>query len=175
MKPIQVIFSVPQQFLPRVRRYWAEGRIQVTATSDESGGELDTGQLVFLDNTVNSSTGTVTLKAQFPNDREQLWPGQYVGVTLQLTVEPNAVVVEQTAIQLGQHGSFVYLIAGGEARPHDITIDRQIGDLAVVSSGLGGGEQVVSRVPRNLRSGMRVTPAPATPAASAEVTLPDSR
>jgi multidrug efflux system membrane fusion protein len=175
MKPIQVTFSVPQQFLPRVRRYWAEGRIKVTATSDDGGGELDMGELVFVDNTVNSSAGTVTLKAQFPNDREQLWPGQFVGVTLQLTVESNAVVVEQTAVQLGQHGSFVYLIADGEARSHDITVDRQIGELAVVSSGLRGSEQVVSRVPRNLRSGMRVAPAPATPVASAEVTLPDSR
>jgi len=175
MKPIQVTFSVPQQFLPRVRRYWAKGRIKVSATGDDGGVELDTGELVFIDNAVNLSAGTITLKAQFPNEREQLWPGQYVGVTLQLTVETEAVVVVQSAVQLGQHGSFVYLIADGEAQSRDITVDRQIGDLAVVSTGLRGGDRVVSRAPRNLRSGMRIVPAAGAQVPSAEVTLPDSR
>jgi RND family efflux transporter MFP subunit len=175
MKPIQVQFSIPQQFLPRVRRYQAEGGIKVIVSSDDGGGPLDTGELVFVDNAVNSSAGTVMLKAQFPNDREQLWPGQYVDVNLQLTVEPQAVVLAQTAIQPGQNGSFVYLLADGEAHSHNITVDRQIGELAVVSSGLQGGERVVARVPRSLRSGMRVAPAPATPFVPAEVTMPDSR
>lgn len=175
MKPIQVQFSIPQQFLPRVQRYQAEGHIKVTVTRDDGDGQLDAGELVFIDNAVNSSAGTVMLKARFPNDREQLWPGQYVGVNLQLTVEPQAVVIEQTAVQLGQNGSFVYLVVDGEARSHNVKVDRQIGELAVVSAGLRGGEQVVSRVPRNLRSGMRVAPAPPVPSATAEVTLPDSR
>jgi multidrug efflux system membrane fusion protein len=171
MKPIQVQFSVPQQILPQVRRYQAEGRIKVTAAADDGGGVLDTGELVFIDNSVNAGAGTVTLKAQFPNDREQLWPGQYVGVTLELAVEPKAVVVEDTTIQVGQHGRFVYLVVHGKAVAQDITVDRQVGDLAVVSSGLHGGERIVSRVPRGLRSGTPVAPAPATP----EVTLPESR
>ncbi len=175
MKPIQVQFSIPQQFLPRVRRYRAEGWIKVTITTDDGTTELDTGKLVFVDNAVNSSAGTVTLKAQSPNAREQLWPGQYVGVTLQLTSEPNAVVLDDTAIQVGQRGRFVYLVVDGKAQAHDITVDRQIGDLAVVSSGLIGGEQVVARVPRNLRSGMSVASAAAAPVPSAEVTLPASQ
>jgi multidrug efflux system membrane fusion protein len=175
MKPIQVQFSIPQQYLPRVQRYRAEGRIKVTITSDDGAGELDTGKLVFIDNAVNSSAGTVTLKAQCPNDREQLWPGQYVGVTLQLTSEPHAVVVDDTAIQVGQRGSFVYLMLDGKAQAHDITVDRQVGELAVVSSGLIGGEHVVSRVPRNLRSGMSVVSADAAPVPRAEVTLPASQ
>ena len=175
MKPIQVLFSIPQQFLPRVRHYLAEGHVKVIVNSDEGGGQLDSGELVFVDNAVNSSAGTVMLKAQFLNDREQLWPGQYVGVDLQLTVEPQAVVVEQTAVQLGQEGSFVYLVADGEARTRNIRVDRQIGELAVVSAGLKGGEQIVSRVPRNLRSGMRVAPAAPAPSVPAEVTLPTSQ
>jgi RND family efflux transporter MFP subunit len=175
MKPIQVQFNIPQQFLPRVRRYRAEGRIGVTITSDDGTAELDTGKLVFIDNAVNSSAGTVTLKAQCPNDHEQLWPGQYVGVTLQLTSEPHAVVVDDTAIQVGQRGSFVYLVVDGKAQARDITVDRQVGELAVVSSGLIGGEHVVSRVPRNLRSGMLVASAAAAPVPPAEVTLPASQ
>jgi RND family efflux transporter MFP subunit len=174
MEPIQVQFSIPQQFLPRVRRYRAEGRIKVTITSDDGAGELDAGKLVFVDNSVNSSAGTITLKAQCPNDREQLWPGQYVGVTLQLTSEPKAVVVDDTSIQVGQRGSFVYLVVDGKALAHDITVDRQVGELAVVSSGLVGGEHVVSRVPRNLRSGMSVASDDAAPVPPAEVTLPAS-
>lgn len=172
MKPIQVQFSIPQQFLPRVQRYRAEGSIKVTITRDDGAGELDTGKLVFVDNAVNSSAGTVTLKAQCPNHREQLWPGQSVGVTLQLTSEPNAVVVDDNAIQEGQRGRFVYLVVDGKAQAHEITVDRQVGGLAVVSSGLIGGERVVSRVPRNLRSGMPVVSAAAAPAPLPEVTLP---
>src|SRR5258708_4615412 len=99
MKPIQVQFSIPQQFLPRVRRYRAEGWIKVTITTDDGTTELDTGKLVFVDNAVNSSAGTVTLKAQSPNAREQLWPAQYVRVTLHLTSEPHALVLDNTAIQ----------------------------------------------------------------------------
>jgi len=175
IKPIQVQFSVPQQFLPRVQRYRAEGRIKVTVSSDDGAGVLDTGKLVVVDNAVNASAGTVTLKAQCSNDREQLWPGQYVGVTLQLTSEPNAVVVEETSVQAGQRGSFVYLVVDGKAQAHDITVDRQVGELAVVSSGLIGGEHVVSRVPRNLRSGMSVASAAEAPVPLAEVTLPASQ
>ena len=175
MKPIQVQFSIPQQLLPRVQRYRAEGQIKVTITRDDGGGVLDTGKLVFVDNAVNSSAGTVTLKAQCPNDREQLWPGQSVGVTLQLTSEPNAVVIEDTSVQEGQRGSFVYRVVDGKALAHDITVDRRVGGLAVVSSGLTGGEQIVSRVPRNLRSGTRVAFAAAAPIPRAEVTLPASQ
>ncbi len=174
-KPIQVQFSIPQQSLPRLQRYRAEGRIQVTVTRDDGSGVLDTGKLVFVDNAVNSSAGTIALKAQFPNDHEQLWPGQYVGVTLQLTSEPNAVVVEDSCVQAGQRGSFVYLVLAGKAQARDITVDRQVGDLAIVSSGLVGGEHVVARVPRNLRSGMSVAAADAAPMPPAEVTLPASQ
>jgi multidrug efflux system membrane fusion protein len=96
-------------------------------------------------------------------------------VTLQLTSEPNAVVVDETSIQVGQRGSFVYLVVDGKAQAHDITVDRQVGELAVVSSGLIGGEHVVSRVPRNLRSGMSVASAAEAPVPLAEVTLPASQ
>jgi membrane fusion protein, multidrug efflux system len=175
MKPIQVQFNIPQQFLPRLRRYRAEGSIKVTISSDDGSGVLDTGKLVFIDNAVNSSAGTVMLKAQCSNDDEQLWPGQYVGVTLQLTSEPHAVVVDDTAIQMGQRGSFVYLVVDGKTQARDVTVDRQVGELAVVSSGLIGGEHVVSRVPRNLRSGMSVVSAATAPVPPAEVTLPASQ
>jgi multidrug efflux system membrane fusion protein len=158
MRPIQVQFSLPQQFLPRLRQYQAQHSIRVRISSEDGSVMLDEGTLVFIDNTVNASSGTVTLKARLANEQEQLWPGQYVGVSVQLTLEPRAVVVPQTAVQTGQDRSYVYVVAGDTARAQDITVDRQVGDLAVISAGLAGDERVVRRSPRNLRSGMKVLP-----------------
>jgi RND family efflux transporter MFP subunit len=174
MQPILVQFNIPQQFLARVRQYQARPGISVHIAEDKGVGKLDEGVLVFIDNAVNTNTGTITLRAQVPNNREQLWPGQYVDVDMQLTVEPNAVVVPQTAIQTGQTGYFVYVMAQGKAQATEVKVDRQVGDLAVLSAGLVGGEQVVSRVPRDLRTGMSITPAAAGTSLPAEVTLPKS-
>jgi RND family efflux transporter MFP subunit len=173
MQPIEVQFSVPQQFLSRVRQYQARPGISVSVADDRGVGKLDVGALVFIDNAVNTNTGTIALKAQMPNDHEQLWPGQYVNVSMQLTVEPKAVVVPQTAIQTGQNGNYIFVVQRGKAEARDVTVDRQIGDLAVLSTGLAGDEQVIVKVPRNLRAGMRVTPATSV-SLPAEVTLPTS-
>src|SRR5258708_2774266 len=110
MRPIQVQFSIPQQFVARVRQYQARPGNKVTISGDKGEGKLDEGALVFIDNTINTNTGTIMLKARLPNEREQLWPGQYVNVSMQLTVEPKAMVVPQTAIQTGQNGNFVYVV-----------------------------------------------------------------
>jgi multidrug efflux system membrane fusion protein len=132
------------------------------------------GALVFIDNAVNTNTGTIILKAQMPNDREQLWPGQYVNVSMQLTIEPKAVVVPQTDVQTGQNGNFVYIVAQDKAEARDITVDRQMGDLAVLSAGLVGNEQVIVKVPRDLRAGMKVTPVAGVSLPDAVITFPKS-
>lgn len=173
MQPILVQFNIPQQFLARVRQYQARPGISVSVSDDKGAGILDQGVLVFIDNAVNTSTGTITLKAQMPNNREQLWPGQYVKVSMQLTVEPKAVVVPQTAIQTGQNGNYVYIVEQGKAGARDVTVDRQMGDLAVLSAGLAGNEQVIVKVPRDLRAGMKVTPVIAV-SLPAEIMLPKS-
>jgi multidrug efflux system membrane fusion protein len=173
MQPILVQFSVPQQFLARVRQYQASPGIRVTVTDDKGVGKLDEGALVFIDNTVNTTSGTITLKAQMPNGHEQLWPGQYVNVSMQLTVEPKAVVVPQTAIQIGQNGNYVYIVEQGKAQARDVTVDRQMGDLGVLSTGLAGSEQVIVKVPRDLRSGIKVTPVPGV-SVPADIRLPQS-
>jgi RND family efflux transporter MFP subunit len=173
MQPILVQFSIPQQFLSRVRQYQARGGISVSVADDKGVDKLDVGALVFVDNAVNTNTGTIILKAQMPNEHEQLWPGQYVNVSMQLTVEPKAVVVPQTAIQTGQNGNYVYIVNQEKAEARDITVDRQMGDLAVLSAGLVGNEQVIAKVPRDLRAGMKVTPL-AGVSVPAAVTLPKS-
>jgi multidrug efflux system membrane fusion protein len=171
MQPIQVQFNISQQFLPRVQRYQADHAIKVAITGDDGVGNLGTGTLVFIDNTVSTSTGTITLKARVPNEHEQLWPGQYVGVSMELTVEPRAVVVPQTAVQTGQDGNYLYVVKAGKAQRINIKVDRQVADLDVIGSGLRGDEQVISSVPRSLRAGLPVTAAGAA-APPAIVTLP---
>jgi RND family efflux transporter MFP subunit len=172
MQPILVQFNIPQQFLDRVRRYQAQRGIRVTVADDHGSGDLDEGVLVFIDNAVNPNTGTITLKAQMPNAHEQLWPGQFVTVNLQVTVEPKAVVVPQTSIQTGQNGNFVYVVEHGQAAVRDVRVDRQMGNLAVLSEGLTGNEQVIVRAPRDLRIGTKVSSAAGAGTPAAEVTLP---
>lgn len=156
MRPILVQYSLPQQRLDELRRYQAQGSIRIFITREDGSGNLDEGELVFVDNAVNTDTGTITLKARVPNAREQLWPGQYVGVRTQLAVQPNALTVPQTAIQTGQNGNFVYVIQQGEAAIRNVQVDRQVGELAVINAGLKPGEAVVTQVPRNLRPGVKV-------------------
>jgi len=172
MQPIQVQFQLAQQFLPQVRDYDSRHSLKVDVTREDGTGDLDQGRLVFIDNAVNTSTGTVMFKASVPNQREQLWPGQYVGVNLQLALQKDAVVVPQSAVLTGQQGNYVYVVKDGVAAQQDVKVDRQIGNLAVISAGLTGGEKIVIEVPRNLRSGSHVTAdtGPQTP--RAEVTLP---
>lgn len=175
MQPIQVEFSLAQQFLPEVRGYQLQHPIKVIITREDGTGLLDQGSLVFIDNSVNTSTGTVMFKASLPNQHEQLWPGQYVGVTVQLVLQANAVVVPQSAVLTGQDGNYVYVVENGKAEERDIKLDRQIGDLAVVASGLKGGEQIITLVPRNLRPGMNVNAGQGTDTPAPIVSLPGSQ
>jgi RND family efflux transporter MFP subunit len=175
MQPIQVQFQLAQQFLPQVREYDARHSLKVQITHEDGSGNLDQGRLVFIDNAVNTSTGTVMFKASLPNQREQLWPGQYVGVTLQLALQQDAVVVPQSAVLTGQSGNYVYVVKDGVADQLPVKVDRVAGDLAVVSAGLKGGEQLVIAVPRNLRPGQHVTAAPPNSEPKPEIGVPGAR
>ena len=156
MKPILVEFTIPQQSLPEVRHYDAAHSIMVFVTNEDGSGNLGQGKLVFIDNTINNTTGTVMLKAEIPNKQVRLWPGQYVGITLQLTIQQDALVIPDTAVQAGQDGSFVYTVVDKQAVIVPVTQDRQIGDEAVISKGLKPGEVVITHVPRTLKNEMPV-------------------
>jgi multidrug efflux system membrane fusion protein len=171
MKPILVQFTVPQQMLEAVRRYQSRQSIKVFITHEDGGDPLGQGQLVFVDNAVNPDTGTVLLKARLPNDNEQLWPGQYVGVRMQLALQSDALVLPQTAIQTGQDGVFVYLVRDGIAQIQPVKVDRQVDDLAVIAAGLKPGDTVITHVPRNLRPGLPVE----TGAAASSARVPAAR
>ncbi len=156
MQPILVQYSIPQQSLAELRRYRSERGVRVFITNEDGSGDLGSGDLVFIDNAVNTETGTVMLKARVGNAQEKLWPGQYVGVRTQLALQKDALVIPQTAVQTGQNGNFVYVVEQGAAAIRAVQVDRQVRDLAVIASGLRAGESVVTRAPRNLRPGVKV-------------------
>jgi multidrug efflux system membrane fusion protein len=166
IKPIQVSFSVPQRQLIRIRQFQQQGPLKVMVSQEEDSTTLAAGKLVFINNTVAQQTGTVMLKALFANPKEHLWPGEFVGVQLTLTVEPRAVVVPVTAVQVGQSGNYVFLVKNGKSAIQRITVGRQINGVAIVSAGLNGGERIITHVPRRLEAGMRVKSDTRTAAAS---------
>jgi multidrug efflux system membrane fusion protein len=152
--PILVGFSIPERQLEELRRYQNEKGMRIEILPDRAGAPVAEGKLVFIDNTVTPQTGTVLLKTRVDNTKEALWPGQFVNVRVVLTVEPEAVVVPDVAVQPGQDGPFVYLIGAEnkvEVRP--VKVARQIGNEIVIGSGLKGGDQVITEIPQALRPG----------------------
>lgn len=144
--PVYARFSVPEKHLSDVKRYRAAGGVQVKVSpSSDFKGEVRTGNLVFIDNSVDVNTGMIQLKAEFPNADRFLWPGQYVNVVLQLTVRRDSVVAPLQAVQTGEKGSFVLVVKPdmtAEMRP--VVVDRSVGQEAVIARGLTAGETVVT-------------------------------
>ncbi len=142
--PIYASFSVPEQNVSEVRKYQAEGVLKVQAAFTTSAHAPVAGKLSFIDNTADTTTGTIKLKAEFPNVDKALWPGQFVNVVLTLYEQKDAVVAPSAAIQNGPAGQYVYVVKPDqtvEMRP--IKVARAEGDDTVVASGLQPGEQVV--------------------------------
>lgn len=157
ISPIQVFFSIPQADLPDVRRYAAQSELKVRAYVEENDQDAESGQLVFVDNTIDKSTGTIQLAAVFENRDERLWPGQYVLVKLTLTTWSDAIVVPSKAVETGQDGKYVFVIRSDstvEARP--VTVLANADDIAVISKGLRPGERVVTDGQLRLSPGARV-------------------
>jgi len=168
IRPIAVTFTIPETSLDAIRgRYRQSGKIDVHAASSAQATATETGELSFVDNAVDSATGTIRLKATFPNDSGTLWPGQFVTVLLLLANEPGRIVVPSQAVQASQKGSYVYVVKPDmtvESRP--ITIQRTHGTLSVVSKGLAAGEMVVTDGQLRLAPGAKVEIKPGTEAAS---------
>lgn len=156
--PIRVRFSVAQDKLAAIRKHLDAGEVQVRVQRTAPGGETPVpGHLVFVDNTVDPATGTVVLKAELPNRRHLLWPGEYVTLDVILTVQKDAVVIPDSAVQSGQDGTYVFVVAKGHASVRPVTVDRQLNGLSVIATGLKAGEAVAAKIPRNLRDGSAVT------------------
>lgn len=157
MKPISVQFSLPQQQIPRVNAAQSAAPLAVEVFADDGRSVIDAGTLQSIDNQVDQTTGTVRLRAELPNDRLQLWPGQFVNVRLRVETLPRAIVVPTSAVQRGPNGTFVYVIGANNtvsARP--VTVTQQNDTDAVIASGLEPTERVVTTGFANLSEGARV-------------------
>jgi multidrug efflux system membrane fusion protein len=156
--PIYVRFAVPEQFLPRVQEALRAGPVAVSARprGDVSGGE--TGALTFVENSVDSASGKIDMKGVFLNDDQGLWPGQLVDVVVRLSVEKGALVVPESAVQVGQDGAYTFVVGDGKkAELRHIVTSRTVASEVVVSKGLAAGERVVTDGQVRLRDGTDVT------------------
>jgi multidrug efflux system membrane fusion protein len=166
IQPILVRFSVPQGELPDIQRYFGASRpLAVQATPSEGTGSSQNGTLAFVDNNVDSTTGTVLLKARFDNPSGTLWPGQFVTVALRLYVDPNALTVPSSAILTGQDGTYVFTVDdSGSAKQRGVKVARTVDSLAVVASGLASGDRVITDGQSRLIPGSKVVIRPASAA-----------
>jgi len=145
INPIYVTFSVPEQNLPEVKKHMAAGAVKVEAVIPGDEKSPEPGVLTFVDNAVDTATGTIRLKGTFENQAKRLWPGQFVNVVLTLTTRPNAILAPSQAIQTGQEGLYVFVVKPDltvESRP--VAVDRSLDGLTVVTKGLEPGETVVT-------------------------------
>jgi len=143
--PLYVSFAIPEVRLPDLKRYMAQGALRVEASPPNQDGATATGRITFIDNSVDSTTGTIKIKAEFPNVDRRLWPGQFVNVSVKLATDPTAIVVPSAAIQASQQGPYAYVVK------LDKTVDFRLVDVArttanetVIRKGLQVGETVVT-------------------------------
>jgi multidrug efflux system membrane fusion protein len=163
MRPIYASFTVPERHLADIRTAFEKSEhLPVLVTIPGQAEKPISGMLTFIDNQVDVATGTIALKATFPNDVGRLWPGQFVNVTLTLGVQPNAVMVPSAAIQIGQNGPYVFVIKeNSTVELRLVRLDRTLNEKTVIASGLKAGERVVVDGQLRLANGTRVTaPAP---------------
>ena len=157
MDPILVSFSVPERQLDEIRRFQSDSQMRIEILPDRNAPPVAEGKLVFIDNTVTAQTGTVLLKTRVSNAKELIWPGQFVNVRLILTVEPEAVVVPEAAVQPGQEAPFVYVVdAENKVKVQPVKISRQMGNEVVIAEGIKGGDRVITEIPQALTPGATV-------------------
>jgi multidrug efflux system membrane fusion protein len=154
--PILVRFAVPSQQLADIQRYRGN-QLPVLVSPSNSDTTLSEGTLSFVDNTVDTTTGTVLLKAEFANKDNALWPGEFVAVRLRLYVEDKALVVPAQAVMSGQQGTYLFVVApDGTARSQAVTVARTTNQYAVIAQGVHAGDMVVTDGQLRLVSGTAV-------------------
>lgn len=164
-KPISVVFTLPEKNLGDVRRAMTRGPVSVVAYDQNDSKQLATGTLMLIDNQIDQTTGTIKLKAVFPNTDERLWSGEFVHAHLLYDTQKDALTVPSAAIQRGPKGLFVWTIdADGRAQPQPVDAPITQDEIAVIGKGLTAGDKVVLNGQYRLQAGTRVD---ATPLAAA--------
>ncbi len=151
VEPIYVTFSVPEARLSEIRKG------QLVMVSEQTGGQpIETGEISFIDNAVDMTTGTIRVKGTFQNGTRRLWPGEFVRVTIRLSMQPNALIVPNQSVQTGQEGSYVFVVKDDnvvEMRP--VVSGARVDQDLVIEKGLQVGERVVTEGQLRLAPGMR--------------------
>jgi multidrug efflux system membrane fusion protein len=156
--PIYVSFGVPEALLPDLRRYMAMRELEVEALPPNEEIAPAAGRITFVDNQVDQTTGTIRIKATFPNSNRRLWPGQFVNVRVRLATDARALVVPSVAVQAGPDGQYVYVVKEGntvEMRP--VEVARTAGQETILKQGVKPGETVVTDGQLRLVPGSRIT------------------
>jgi multidrug efflux system membrane fusion protein len=157
LSPVQVRFAVPEEYLSRIRERLKSGLLAVRVTPKGQTGPIVEGPVTFLENTVDTATGTLSLKATFTNEGHELWPGEAVDVKLVLDTDKRAIVAPEAAVQEGQEGKYAFVVEGGKAKLRRVELVRTTPTLALVRSGLRPGEDVVTDGQIRLRDGLAVS------------------
>jgi multidrug efflux system membrane fusion protein len=157
IQPIAVTFTLPQDNLPSIMQAMEKHPLDVTVYAGDNTTELDRGVLLTPDNTIDTTTGTIKLKATFKNAHHTLWPGQFVNARLLLGTETNVIAVAAPTVQHGPNGLYVYQLGQNDTvSVQPIQVSRQEGDVYVVSSGLTDGAVIVATGQSRLQAGARV-------------------
>jgi multidrug efflux system membrane fusion protein len=157
IQPISVVFTLPQSDVPAVQAAMAKGPLRAIAYGQDDHTQLGEGTLLLVNNTINQSSGTVQLKATFPNANRALWPGEFVNVRLVVRVHKNGLTVPLSALQQGQSGSLVYVVRpDGTVQQRPITIAQTLDGLALIDQGLKAGDTVVTAGQYRLSDGIKV-------------------
>jgi multidrug efflux system membrane fusion protein len=175
VRPIKVAFAVPQRFFDDIRKAMAAGTLQTLARAAGDGMRAQPGEVTFIDNQIDATTGTFQLKASFANRTDALWPGMMVTLVVRLGVEPGVLTVPSAAVNAGQQGPFVFVVRADQTTEmRAVKVAREAGDLTVIAEGLAEGEQVVTDGQLRLGDGtlvaLRAADAGAPPAPSAPST-----
>jgi len=158
VRPIHVAFSIREQDLHRIRSQLTMGDVKVEARVPGDANGPEQGRLTFVDNAVDKTTGTIRLKGTFPNEKNRLWPGQFVDVVVILDTQKDATVVPSQAVQTGQEGPYAFVVTPDQtAEYRKLTLGRSLNGETVVTAGLAPGERVVTDGALRLLPGVKVT------------------
>jgi multidrug efflux system membrane fusion protein len=160
MQPIAVVFTLPQADIPAVQAAMARGPVQATVFDQSGSKELDKGKLLLVNNQASTTSGTVELKAIFPNEHRLLWPGTFVNVDLTTSVVPNALTIPINALQQNNNGQFVYVVgADKRVSVQPVEVEQRLRAAALITKGLHAGETVVAQGQYRLTPGTLVVAA----------------
>ena len=156
--PIYVTFGVPEPMLPDLKHYMSQGSLRVEARAPTDDAPAAIGQITFVDNAVDQTTGTIKVKATFPNENRRLWPGQFLNVVVRLTTIPHALVVPSTAVQTGPQGQYVYVVKADKTVDlRAVNVERTAGRRNRGEGRDAAGETVVTDGQLRLLPGSRIS------------------